>query len=91
MQREGYWDYMGRRLREEQVMHNSLHLKLDDTEKIKISAKFNEVDFLKNEVYQLQESLQGSYKRIKILNETINEQRDKIFQLEGQDQLEFKF
>ena len=72
-------------------MYNSLHFKLDDQEKTKISTKFNEVDFLKNEVYQLQESLQGSYKRIKILNETINEQRDKIFQLEGQDQLEFKF
>ena len=72
-------------------MYNSLHFKLDDQEKTKISTKFNEVDFLKNEVYQLQESLQGSYKRIKILNETINEQRDKIFQLESQDQLEFKF
>lgn len=72
-------------------MYNSLHFKLDDQEKTKISTKFNEVDFLKNEVYLLQESLQGSYKRIKILNETINEQRDKIFQLEGQDQLEFKF
>ena len=72
-------------------MYNSLHFKLDDQEKTKISTKFNEVDFLKNEVYQLQKSLQGSYKRIKILNETINEQRDKIFQLESQDQLEFKF
>ncbi len=72
-------------------MYNSLHFKLDDQEKTKISTKFNEVDFLKNEVYQLQESLQGSYKRIKILNETINEQRDKIFQLESRDQLEFKF
>jgi predicted RNase H-like nuclease (RuvC/YqgF family) len=85
---------MARRLKEEQPVYNSLHFKLDDQEKTKISAKFNEVDFLKNEVYQLQESLQGSYKRIKILNETINEQRDKIFQLEGRDQrdqLEFKF
>ena len=72
-------------------MYNSLHFKLDDQEKTKISTKFNEVDFLKNEVYQLQESLQGSYKRIKILNETINEKRDKIFQLESRDQLEFKF
>jgi|TARA_R110000824_G_scaffold11212_1_gene48592 hypothetical protein len=72
-------------------VYNSLHFKLDDQEKTKISTKFNEVDFLKNEVYQLQESLQGSYKRIKILNETINEQRDKIFQLESRDQLEFKF
>ena len=91
MQREGYWDYIARRLKEEQPVYNSLHFKLDDQEKTKISAKFNEVDFLKNEVYQLQESLQGSYKRIKILNETINEQRDKIFQLESRDQLEFKF
>ena len=82
---------MARKLKEEQPVDNSLHFKLDDQEKTKISTKFNEVDFLKNEVYQLQESLQGSYKRIKILNETINEQRDKIFQLESRDQLEFKF
>ena len=86
MQREGYWDYMGRRLREEQVMHNSLHLKLDDTEKIKISAKFNEVDFLKNEVYQLQESLQNSYVKIKELRTTLS-----FYESRSDGQMEFEF
>ena len=47
-----------------QVMHNSLHLKLDDHEKQKI---FTEVDILKKEVSQLQESLQNSYVKIKEL------------------------
>lgn len=86
MQREGYWDYMGRRLREEQVMHNSLHLKLDDTEKIKISAKFNEVDFLKNEVYQLQESLQNSYVKIKELRTALS-----FYESRSDGQMEFEF
>ena len=86
MQREPYWDYMGRRLREEQVMHNSLHLKLDDTEKIKISAKFNEVDFLKNEVYQLQESLQNSYVKIKELRTTLS-----FYESRSDGQMEFEF
>jgi hypothetical protein len=86
MQREGYWDYMGRRLREEQVMHNSLHLKLDDTEKIKISAKFNEVDFLKNEVYQLQESLQNSYVKIKELRIALS-----FYESRSDGQMEFEF
>ena len=86
MQREGYWDYMGRRLREEQVMHNSLHLKLDDTEKIKISAKFNEVDFLKNEVYQLQESLQNSYVKIKELRIALS-----FYERKSDGQMEFEF
>ena len=91
MQREGYWDYMARRLREERPMHNSLHLKLDDNEKRKITSTFSEVDILKNEVYQLQESLQNAYKKIKFLNDVIGEQRSKISQLEKQDQLEFNF
>ena len=87
MQREGYWDYMARRLREERPMHNSL----DDNEKRKITSAFSEVDILKNEVYQLQESLQNAYKKIKFLNDVIGEQRSKISQLEKQDQLEFNF
>ena len=48
MQREGYWDYMGRRLREESDMNNPLHLKLDDREKQLI---YTEVDILKKEIY----------------------------------------
>ena len=93
MDREPYWDYMSRRLREEESMFNSLHLKLDDTEKRTITT---EVDLMKKEIYQLQKSLQESYKRIKVLNETIRKQHDKIFRLEKLMnkeiyQLEFEF
>ena len=93
MEREPYWDYMSRRLREEEPMFNSLHLKLDDTEKRTIAT---EVDLMKKEIYQLQKSLQESYKRIKVLNETIRKQHDKIFRLEKLMnkeiyQLEFEF
>ena len=74
-------------------MYNSLHLKLDDTEKRTITT---EVDLMKKEIYQLQKSLQESYKRIKVLNETIRKQHDKIFRLEKLMnkeiyQLEFEF
>tara|TARA_B100000029_G_scaffold512499_1_gene609299 strand:+ start:1309 stop:1533 length:225 start_codon:yes stop_codon:yes gene_type:complete len=74
-------------------MFNSLHLKLDDTEKRTITT---EVDLMKKEIYQLQKSLQESYKRITVLNETIRKQHDKIFRLEKLMnkeiyQLEFKF
>ena len=50
-------------------------------------------DLMKKEVYELQKSLQQSYKRIKSLNEIISKQRDKIFYLEGRPghQLEFNF
>ena len=93
MEREPYWDYMSRRLREEEPMFNSLHLKLDDTEKRTIAT---EVDLMKKEIYQLQKSLQESYKRITVLNETIRKQHDKIFRLEKLMnkeiyQLEFEF
>ena len=72
MRREGYWDYMARRLREEAPMlnnsiHRSLHLKLDDHEKRRVTAVFDQVDILKKEVSQLQESLQNSYVKIKEL------------------------
>ena len=46
-------------------MYNALHLKLDDREKRKVTAVFNDVDFLKKEVAQLQENLQKSYIKIK--------------------------
>ena len=93
MEREPYWDYISRRLREEESMFNSLHLKLDDTEKRTITT---EVDLMKKEIYQLQKSLQESYKKIKVLNETIRKQHDKIFRLEKLMnkeiyQLEFEF
>ena len=49
MRREGYWDYMARRLKEEAPMlnnsiHRSLHLKLDDHEKRRVTAVFDQVN-----------------------------------------------
>ena len=67
MDREPYWDYMARRLREERPMYNALHLKLDDQEKRKVTAVFDDVDFLKKEVAQLQENLQNKWFIIRVL------------------------
>tara|TARA_Y100000992_G_C21079349_1_gene402585 strand:+ start:205 stop:366 length:162 start_codon:yes stop_codon:yes gene_type:complete len=50
-----------------------------------------ESDLMRKEISQLQEQVQNGYKKIKNLNEIINKQRDKIFRLEGQKQLEFEF
>ena len=86
MEREPYWDYMSRRLREEEPMFNSLHLKLDDQEKQKITAVVGEVDILKKEVSQLQESLQNSYVRIKELKAQVD-----YYENRSGPQLEFKF
>ena len=86
MEREPYWDYMSRRLREEEPMFNSLHLKLDDQEKQKITAVVGEVDILKREVSQLQESLQKSYMRIKELRAQVN-----YYEKRSGPQLEFIF
>ena len=86
MEREPYWDYMSRRLREEEPMFNSLHLKLDDQEKQKITAVVGEVDILKREVSQLQESLQKSYLRIKELKAQVN-----YYEKRNGPQLEFIF
>ena len=86
MEREPYWDYMSRRLREEEPMFNSLHLKLDDKEKQKITAVVGEVDILKKEVSQLQESLQKSYMRIKELRAQVN-----YYEKRNGPQLEFIF
>ena len=47
-------------------IHRSLHLKLDDHEKRRVSAVFDQVDILKKEVSQLQESLQNSYKNKRV-------------------------
>ena len=77
---------MSRRLKEEQPVYNSLHFKLDDQEKTKISTKFNEVDFLKNEVYQLQESLQNSYVKIKELRIALS-----FYESRSDGQMEFEF
>ena len=86
MEREPYWDYMSRRLREEEPMFNSLHLKLDDQEKQKITAVVGEVDILKRDVSQLQESLQKSYMRIKELRAQVN-----YYEKRNGPQLEFIF
>ena len=86
MEREPYWDYMSRRLREEEPMFNSLHLKLDDQEKQKITTVVGEVDILKKEVSQLQESLQNSYVRIKELKTQVD-----YYENRSGPQLEFKF
>ena len=91
MDREPYWDYMSRRLREEEPMfnnsiHRSLHLKLDDHEKRRVTAVFDQVDILKKEVSQLQESLQNSYMRIKELKAQVN-----YYEKRNGPQLEFKF
>ena len=83
MQREGYWDYMGRRLKEERAMNNPLHLKLNDIEKYKI---FTEVDILKKEVSQLQEGLQNSFIKIKELRALVD-----YYDKRSDGQLEFKF
>ena len=83
MQREGYWDYMGRRLREESDMNNPLHLKLDDREKQLI---YTEVDILKKEISQLQESLQNSYVKIKELRTTLS-----FYESRSDGQMEFEF
>jgi len=70
-------------------MQNSLHLKLDDKDKMKFA---NEIDIYRKEISQLQECLQNSYLRINKLNEEINKQRNKIFRLEANRlQLEFDF
>ena len=52
MEREPYWDYMKRGLKEEELMFNPLHLKLSDTEKMSIVT---ESDLVRKEIFQLQE------------------------------------
>jgi len=91
MQREPYWDYMRRRLKEEELMFNPLHLKLSDTEKMSIVT---ESDLVRKEIFQLQEQVQNSYKKIKILNEIIDKQYNEILMLKRlvpSKQLEFDF
>ena len=104
MKREPYWDYMSRRLREED-MKESLHSVLSENQKMELNKIYddhincvnndaNEIKILKSQAEELQGQLQAAYKRIKILNESITEQRDKIFRLEKlvpAKQLEFEF
>jgi len=96
MTREPHWDYMSRRLREED-MKESLHSVLSERQKMELNKIYNdanEIKILKSQAEELQGQLQAAYKRIKILNESITEQRDKIFRLEKlvpAKQLEFNF
>ena len=72
-------------------MFNPLHLKLSDTEKMSIVT---ESDLVRKEIFQLQEQVQNSYKKIKILNEIIDKQYDEILMLKRlvpSKQLEFDF
>ena len=55
MQREGYWDYMGRRLREECIKKEVL----------------SEEDMWRKEIAEMQKTLQWCYTRIRELNDEI--------------------
>ena len=96
MTREPHWDYMSRRLKEED-MKESLHSVLSESQKMELNKIYNdanEIKILKSQAEELQGQLQAAYKRIKILNESVTEQRDKIFRLEKlvpAKQLEFNF
>ena len=96
MTREPHWDYMSRRLKEED-MKESLHSVLSESQKMELNKIFddaNDSNLLKHQTQELQGQLQAAYKRIKILNESVTEQRDKIFRLEKlvpTKQLEFEF
>ena len=96
MTREPHWDYMSRRLKEED-MKESLHSVLSESQKMELNKIFddaNDSNLLKHQTEELQGQLQAAYKRIKILNESVTEQRDKIFRLEKlvpTKQLEFEF
>ena len=83
MEREGHWDYMGRRLREERDMNNLFNETRRDDDLcsgVKVYQKamqdiernvepeiFTKVDILKKEVFELQKSLNLAYIRIKEL------------------------
>ena len=67
-------------------IHRTLLLKLDDHEKRRVTAVFDQVDILKKEVSQLQESLQNSYIRIKELRAQVD-----YYEKRSEPQLEFEF
>ena len=55
MNREGYWDYMGRKMREERVKKEVI----------------NENDMWKKEIIEMQNTIQWCFTRIKELNDEI--------------------
>ena len=99
MQREPYWDYMRRRLSEEDMRESyydayeqnmSLHSVLSESQKMelnKIYVDANDIKILKLQTEELQGQLQEAYKRIKLLREEIIE----LKKLVPSKQLEFSF
>ena len=99
MQREPYWDYMRRRLSEEDMRESyydayeqnmSLHSVLSESQKMelnKIYADANDTKILKSQTEELQGQLQEAYKRIKLLREEIID----LKKLVPTKQLEFEF
>ena len=55
MNREGYWDYMGRKMREGRIKKEVI----------------NENDMWKKEIIEMQKTIQWCYSRIKELNDEI--------------------
>ena len=64
MNREPYWDYMGRRLREARIKKESSLIKKEI---------INQEDMWKKEIAEMQKTLQWCFTRIKELNEEIYE------------------
>ena len=99
MQREPYWDYMRRRLSEEDMRESyydayeqnmSLHSVLSESQKMelnKIYVDASDTKILKSQTQELQGQLQEAYKRIKLLREEIIE----LKKLVPSKQLEFEF
>ena len=68
MNREPYWDYMGRRLREDRIKNEVLTYE----------------DLCKKEIVDMQKTLQWCYIRIKELNDEIELMDDEIYDLKSQ-------
>ena len=80
MQREGYWDYMGRRLREETASNYN--------ERVVMSQE----DLWKKELAEMQGYVHKLQMRIKSLNEEVNQLQTKINNIGGDPrQLELDF
>ena len=56
MKREGYWDYMGRKMREDRIKKEVI----------------SQEDMWKNEIVEMQKTLQWCFTRIKELNDEIH-------------------
>ena len=76
MRREGYWDYMGRKLREDHIKKEVI----------------SEKDMWKKEIAEMQKTLQWCFTRIKELNEeiyTLKSQSNIIIEDDRQTKMEF--